>query len=193
MTAALLYGATSGALHAVSGPDHVLSLSPAALREPKGAFRVGLVWGVGHALGSVLLALPLIALAAHVHLQALSVLGQRLAGAVLLITAAVSYRALQRRGSESAERPRHPLWVGLVHGATGASALLLLLPAVFAGSPVETGLYLLAFSVGSTLAMAALTATIGRVGSRFDRSITERVQRALLCVSALLGVFWLVA
>lgn len=193
MTAALLYGATSGALHAVSGPDHVLSLSPAALSEPKGAFRVGLTWGAGHALGTLLLALPLLALAAHVHLETMSVLGQRLAGAVLLASAAASFRALRHHEHEKAARTRHPLWVGLVHGATGASALLLLLPAVFAGSPVESGLYLLAFSVGSTLAMAALTATIGRVGSRFDRASTARVQRALLGASALLGVFWLVA
>lgn len=49
MTAAILYGAGSGALYAVTGPDHVLSLGPVALRRKRGSFRVGLAWGVGPA------------------------------------------------------------------------------------------------------------------------------------------------
>ena len=79
MTLALLYGASSGALHAVSGPDHLLSLGPAALAAPRGSFRVGLVWGLGHALGTLVLSVPLLVLAELVPLEAFASVSERLA------------------------------------------------------------------------------------------------------------------
>jgi hypothetical protein len=46
VTTALLYGASSGALHAVTGPDHLLALGPVVLKRPNRSFAVGLSWGV---------------------------------------------------------------------------------------------------------------------------------------------------
>eukprot|EP00439_Symbiodinium_sp_Y106_P061091 s3646_g9.t1 len=44
-------GAGAGALHTLSGPDHLAALAPLALRVRKGpgaAFRTGMFWGSGH-------------------------------------------------------------------------------------------------------------------------------------------------
>lgn len=191
MTVAILSGATSGALHAVTGPDHLLSLGPAVLRAPRAASRIGLLWGAGHALGTLLLALPLLVLAHLVELSFLASVGDRLAGAALLVTAAWSWRAAKARAFAGAADTRSPVWVGLLHGVTGASALLLLLPSALSGSTLRAVTYLVAFALGSTVAMGALTHALGRVGGLLPPRAVAKAQRALLGGAAALGSFWL--
>lgn len=204
MTVALLSGAASGASHAVTGPDHLLSLGPAVLRAPRRASRIGLSWGAGHALGTLLLALPLLLLAELVELSFLSKVGDRLAGFALLVTAAWSWRSARARehadsstvanagANVAASATQSPLWVGLVHGLTGASALLLVLPSAFGGGTLRAAVYLVAFAIGSMLAMAALTHALGRVGGALEPRWVQVAQRALSLGALLLGGVWLI-
>lgn len=191
MTVAILTGASSGALHAVTGPDHLLSLGPAALRAPQHAGRIGLMWGVGHALGTLLLSLPLLVLAQLSQIGALANVGNRLSGAALLIMAAWSFRGLTRADSGSVET-RSPLWVGLIHGVSGAGALLLVLPSALSGDVERALVYLVAFAIGSTLSMALFTRALGRVGHALNPARLRRVQLGLLASAVALGSFWLI-
>lgn len=191
MTIALLYGAGSGALHAVTGPDHVLALGPAALREPRASFRLGLHWGAGHALGTLLLTLPLLALSQLVHAPALAAWGERAAG-LTLVLAAVWSLCQTRRPHEPSQAPaRGPLLVGLLHGATGAGSLLLILPVLVAGSPARSAIFIGAFALGSALAMALLTRTIAQLGARLSERSIARFQRVSIAAAAALGSYWL--
>lgn len=192
MTAALLYGAGSGALHAVTGPDHVLCLSPAALEQPKASWRIGLTWGAGHAIGTLLLAVPLLALSHVVHLPSLASWGERLAGAALLATALLTLRALRSDRAQETARLRSTLAVGLVHGATGAGSLVLLLPVIVTGSLERALSFLAAFALGSTLAMAGLTSAIAKLGQRLDARTVTRAQHLLALTALALGVSLLV-
>lgn len=192
MTVAILSGASSGALHAVTGPDHLLSLGPAALRSPHSAGRIGLIWGLGHALGTVLLSLPLLLLAQLAELSFLAALGDRLAGLALLVTAALSWRSTRGAPGAAALEARSPLLVGLVHGITGAGALLLVLPNTLGASWLRSSLYLAAFAAGSTVAMALLTRAIGHAGRSLPAHWLRRIQVTLMAGAASLGSFWLV-
>jgi nickel/cobalt transporter (NicO) family protein len=187
MTIALISGASSGALHAVTGPDHLLSLGPVALRSPTGAGRVGLKWGVGHGLGTLLLSLPLLLLAQVTHVAVLAAYSNRLAGLALLATAAWSWRTSRHGSMDHAAEERSPLWVGLIHGVTGAGALVLLLPHLLSGSFARAVAYLLAFALGSTLVMGLLTQLIGRFGSALSTLAIARLQRVLLVAAMLPG------
>jgi nickel/cobalt transporter (NicO) family protein len=192
MTLAILSGASSGALHAVTGPDHLLSLGPAALRAPSAAGRIGLFGGAGHALGTLLLSLPLLVLAQLTQVSWLATVGDRVAGAALIAMAAWSWRRLRHAGHNSGGADtRSPFWVGLVHGVTGAGALLLVLPTALSGDVTRALLYLAAFALGSTLAMALLTRAVGRIGHFFDGKQLRGVQQALLCGAVMLGSSWL--
>jgi nickel/cobalt transporter (NicO) family protein len=191
MAVAILYGAGSGALHAVTGPDHVLSLGPVALQRPKASFRIGLAWGVGHALGTVLLSLPLLLLSQVVHVPMFAQWGDKLAGFALLAAAAWSWRSA--KNTDAAADTRRPAFVGLVHGISGAGSLLLVLPVLIAGSLQHTLLFLGAFSIGSTLAMALLTALIAKVGSGLSPDLLARIRTGMIGTAALLGVYWLLA
>jgi len=48
-------GLGSGALHALSGPDHLLGVAPHAVGRRRGAWRVGVAWGAGHAAATGIL------------------------------------------------------------------------------------------------------------------------------------------
>jgi hypothetical protein len=50
----------AGSVHVLSGPDHLAAVAPLAVRQPRAASRLGLVWGLGHVLGlGVVVALAL--------------------------------------------------------------------------------------------------------------------------------------
>lgn len=191
MFSAALYGASSGALHALTGPDHLLSLGPIALRHPRSPWRVGLAWGVGHGLGTLLLGLPAIFLTQRLHLPVLASWSDRLAGSALVATALWSWWSLRHFHGHAARETRSPLWVGLVHGVTGAAALLLMLPAMLQGSVWYVALFLGAFAVGGALAMATLTEALARLGSRLPPRTISRVQRTMVACSLALGISWL--
>ncbi len=186
----LAYGAGSGALHAVTGPDHVLSLGPAALAAPRhAAFGVGLRWGIGHGLGTLLLALPLLALAGSLPAAAVAGAGEALGGAALLIMALLSARSLRSpRALVAGSERRRPALVGFVHGLTGAGALVLVLPGVVGASGGHRVVSLLAFGLGGALAMATLTRLIARAGQDLRPATLARVQWTLVGGGALAGL-----
>ncbi|MBM7113911.1 hypothetical protein I3V78_10170 [Archangium primigenium] len=59
--------------------------------------------------------------------------------------------------------------MGLIHGLTGAAAVLLFLPAAVSASVAWKVLYLGGFALGSTLAMAGLTAALAATTRRMPR------------------------
>ena len=203
MTAALT-GLGSGALHAVAGPDHVLSLAPLSVGRCRGAWRVGLAWGLGHGGGTLLLAL----LASMLPLEAVGPWAARLAGVALAATGALNLVSLRRARAQLAARSaplearatlraftgvRAVAAVGLVHGATGAAALLLLLPALTrTGGHGDGALYLAGFTVGSTAAMAGLTAALSALtgAGRAAAALMRHVPRAASAASIPVGIAW---
>jgi hypothetical protein len=198
MTAALT-GLGSGALHALTGPDHLVSLAPLSLGRARGGWVVGLLWGVGHALGTLLLGGLLLAAASQVPLASAAAWAERIAGAALVAMGAWGLRAL-RRHAPATSGPGAPVsWralvtIGLVHGATGAAALLLLLPAAAAASGLQQAVYLGGFSLGSTLAMAGLTGALSAAARWPAAAAVVRRAPAVASAAAIaLGAAWVVA
>ena len=201
MTVAVLYGAGSGMLHAVTGPDHVLSLGPVALRQPRRSWRIGLAWGVGHAVGTLLLALPVLWLAHVVDVDGLAAVSDRVAGVALVVMSLWSLFTLRRHRHDRDDDHDHdhahgadrsPFVVGVVHGATGAGALVLVLPVLVAGSTAMSAAFLVAFGVGSTLAMAVLTTCIARLSGSLSAKAVTRAQTTLTLLALVLGLGWMV-
>jgi hypothetical protein len=193
MTAALS-GLGSGALHALSGPDHLLSLVPLSVGRGRGAWRVGFVWGVGHAAGTAAAATLLLLALSAAHVEVVGVWAERIAGGALVAMGFANAVALRRaRPPEpgSAAARAAVFAVGLVHGLTGAAALLLLVPAA-AGPGLHAFPYLGGFSVGSTAAMAALTAALASLSrsGRLTPAVARRVPAAASFASIAVGVAW---
>ena len=198
MTAAALAGIGWGAFHAVTAPDHVVSLAPACSR--RGAWRVGLLWGTGHAVGTLAWAAAVV-LASRLGVGLLASPGWDAAlrvvgGAALLATGVLGWRRAARLRAASAssvgERPAATLLVGAVHGVTGATAVLLVLPMLAGGGPERFG-WIGGFALGSTLAMSALTAVLGLGAVALSRRALGRAVAAASLGSVALGVAWIAA
>jgi len=197
---ATLTGLGSGALHALSGPDHLVSLTPLSVGRPRG-WTIGLLWGAGHGVGTLLLG-GLLLLAAHeLPLASVATWAERIAGVALLGLGLQGLRSSLRGLGAAAGAPpagagrlawRAVVTIGFIHGATGAAGLLLLLPAAVTGTPAEQALFLAGFTVGSTLAMAALTEGLATASRRPAASRLVRHAPPVASVASIaLGVVWI--
>lgn len=190
---AMMAGVVWGALHAVSGPDHVLCLAPRVIARPRGAWLVGLLWGAGHGIGTVVFFAALAALVHVAQAEHLVALADRAAGFSLVATGLLglrSIRVLRERDLAKAAAPwRYGAFlVGVLHGFTGAAAVVVAVPAL-GGAGAHRAVWLLGFAVGSAAAMALLTAVLA-AGSR---ALAGRVVGAAAAATSALSVFMGVA
>jgi hypothetical protein len=192
MGVAAIAGMSWGALHAVAAPDHVLSLAPEAVARPRSAWRIGLWWGAGHALGTLAFAAAAAVLAAALHAERLEGFADRAAGLALVATGLLGLRrcwalhAAAARAAAIASRGGN-FAVGVLHGLTGAAALVLALPAL-AGSGAARWVWLAGFSLGSTAAMAALTAGLAAGARRLTGPLVRLAAPFASGLSVLVGV-----
>lgn len=217
-------GLLAGLLHVFAGPDHLAAVAPLAARQGARAWRLGLRWGLGHAAGALLLGLLALILREVLPLERLSAWSERAVGLVLIgiglwgLHQAWRLR-LHTHRHEHDEGPHehihahaagsaHPpervdtphdhghaaFGVGLLHGAAGSHHLFGLLPALALPSRLASGLYLLAFALGSIAGMLFFSGLLGRFFAAL-RGGGERGYRALLGGTGLaaiaVGVFWL--
>lgn len=81
---ALTSGLLAGTTHVLTGPDHLAALAPVATRQPGAGFRLGIIWGVGHGIGVLALALLGAFLGASYDLDALSHYTETIVGLSLI-------------------------------------------------------------------------------------------------------------
>ncbi len=180
----------TGARHAFE-PDHLAAVSTLVAGAPsrRAMARQGLAWGVGHALA--------VGLASAMFLPLRHLLPARLDDALELAVAcvlvALGVRSLLDAGQASVSH-RHrgtPLAVGFAHGLAGSGALVATLAALEDSSSVRA-LYILAFGVGATGAMAALSGFfgVGLARAMEVASVRRRVQLTAGAISSAVGLGW---
>jgi hypothetical protein len=195
MAAATLAGLAWGALHAVTAPDHVLSLAPVCGR--RGAWRIGLWWGSGHALGTLVWTIAVVAatrLGVGLLDSSWAESASRVAaGIVLVVTGVLGWRRARRLDATSADVPARPasaLLVGAVHGLTGAAAVLMIAPAL-SGDAIHGLGWVGGFTLGSTVAMSALTSVLGMAALALSARALARAVSAASLGSVALGIGWI--
>lgn len=188
MLTVFFLGFLAGAVHTLSGPDHLAALAPFASSGRREAWALGTRWGLGHAAGVVLVGLFALALRGLLPLDALSAAGEHAIGALLIGVGLLGgYRALRdrvhahrhRHGGNEHEHahahggPTHrhthvAFAVGVLHGFAGGSHLIGIVPAL-ALSWVGAASYLVGFAAGTIGTMVAFVAAI---------SLTARAMKA---------------
>src|SRR5919197_258921 len=158
-------------------------------RPARRATRLGLAWGAGHAAALLVLGAPIVLLGAHLPAGVQQV-ADVLAGGVIMPLAVRPARRWRQGGFHVHEHAhgsvvhrhlhRHPgrarhahahehrlvrsqaqaFGIGLLHGASGSAAVVLLLLATI-GSRAAAVAALAAFAAGTALSMAALSLGIG--------------------------------
>jgi len=219
---AAMTGLIAGAVHVVTGPDHLTAVAPLAVRRPRAAWLPGVRWGLGHSAGVGLVGLLSLGLRGLMPVDLLSSWGERLVGVMLF---GIGLWALQRALKENVHAHEHEhdglrhvhfhvhrrhevhhgkgahlhahvaFGIGTLHGLAGSSHFLGVLPALAFPTRAEAVAYLVAFGVGTICAMAGFSWGMGWLTTRFAHR-GPRIYRGLMgaCAMAAIGVgcFWLV-
>jgi hypothetical protein len=184
-------GLVAGFLHVLSGPDHLAAVAPLSAADHKGAWKIGLRWGMGHSAGVVLVGAVIFFLKNLLHVERFSAFNERMVGVALILIGgwgllkAFSHHihvhthkhgglehvhvhghlhehpGVKHPGKETHLHMRAALGVGVLHGLAGSSHFLGVLPALALPTAAATALYLGTFAAGTISAMILFAATIG--------------------------------
>jgi ABC-type nickel/cobalt efflux system permease component RcnA len=199
---ALLSGLAAGAVHVISGPDHLAAIAPLALTNWRKALAIGFRWGLGHSSGVLLVGLLALLAREILPLEAVSGWAERFVG-VLLIgigiwglrrslrtrlhahehshdgTTHVHYHAhgpaeAHRPAEKRSHRHTHTAFiVGTVHGIAGGSHFVGVVPALLFPNRFDSLVYLSAFAVGTVLGMSLFASALGYASQKLQHTPTR--------------------
>jgi len=206
MSLVVMYGSALllGSAHAF-GPDHVAAVTVFALRrpDPRSAMEFGLRWAAGH--GVIIFCFGALLVLAGSRLPASAdVFAERMVGCVLIgmgMWAVLRARHLARRAHHPApRRSAHPMShaptaIGMLHGLAGNGAVVAIAPLAALGATAHALGFLLAFAIGTALAMAAYAFLAGLVLHR-TMLASQQAARAVASgaglLTVLIGLAWVI-
>jgi ABC-type nickel/cobalt efflux system permease component RcnA len=188
-------GLLAGAVHVVTGVDHLAALVPLSVGRGWRAFGTGLRWGLGHSGGVLVVGALALLLRERFDVQLVGVWGERAVGLLLVALGALALRRALRLhahahehgahqpsahvhwhahahaadGEHAAEARHHghaAFVAGTFHGIAGSGHLLGVLPALALPGWVGSAIYLLAFGLGTLAAMGGFAAALGAGSAR---------------------------
>jgi hypothetical protein len=89
-------GVAAGAIHVVSGADHLAALLPLSVGQRGRAFGLGVRWGIGHSAGVLVIGALAVALRHWIDIAAVEVWGERLVGVMLIALGVLGIRRALR-------------------------------------------------------------------------------------------------
>ncbi len=206
----LLTAMAAGFAHALEA-DHMAAVTTFVSKRPRpiAALGFGVRWGLGHSLALLIAGGALILLGLQVPEDValalefgVGIMLVGLGGWVLLGLARIrSITPAHALAYENAAPHFHAhspgsstLWVGVAHGLAGTAAFLTLIPITLLSSPWMAAGYLLAFGVGTVLAMGIYALVAGivfhRVGEQVPR-LARMMQLGTGVATAVLGILWM--
>ena len=214
MLISILTGFAAGAVHVVSGADHMVAMAPSSVRKPGLALMDGLAWGIGHSAGVLILSLLGILAKDFVNIQLMSSYAEFLVGISLLIVGSLAIRTSLKvnihmhqhmHGNETPHEHFHfhapgnklhrshthaATGLGVLHGFAGASHLVAVIPAL--ALPLLGALaYLFAYLLGSVFAMGCVVLGISFATSKANKMFYPFLMRSIGTLSIVTGIFWL--
>lgn len=196
MLLAVVAGLSAGFLHVLAGPDHLAAVAPLAMSAERAAWRSGLVWGVGHTVGVLLVGVLLLTVRELLPLDALSAWSERAVGAALIAIGAWGLWHVRHPHTHRHVSGRASFAMGTMHGLAGSSHLFGVLPSLLFASRLEAGVYLSAFGVGAIAAMTAFAALMGSVAAASglsDATVRRTIVYATSLAAVAVGGVWLLA
>jgi len=214
MLISVLTGFAAGAVHVVSGADHMVAMAPSAIKKPQLALTDGLAWGVGHSAGVLILSILGILAKDLINIELMSSYAEFLVGISLLIVGILSIRTSLRvnihvhqhmHGEETPHKHFHfhsfgnkfhrshthaATGLGVLHGFAGASHLVAIIPAL--ALPLGGALsYLFAYLLGSVFAMGCVVVGISFAANKANKMFYPFLMRSIGGLSIVIGIFWL--
>lgn len=218
----LLSGFLAGSIHILTGADHLAAIAPLAIKQHRQSWLLGAHWGMGHASGVGVAFVIVLLLRGIFNVGAFSSWGDRIVGVTLIGIGVWGIRAALKEKIHSHSHEHdgfnhehihfhaHPVdhehsaehvhkhaafGVGILHGMSGTSHYVGMLPALALPSQSSAIAYVGAFGGGTVCAMAVFALVLGLIASKFALGQAAVYRRLLLgCCSLTIavGVIWLV-
>ncbi len=216
----IVTGLMAGLIHVLTGPDHLTAIAPLAVRRPKAAWIPGMRWGLGHSSGVAAVGLLALWLRDRLPVDLLSSWGDRIVGVVLFgigiwaLRRAMKHNVHAHEHEHQGERHVHlhvhphpaqhdqlqahdrhthtAFAIGTLHGFAGSSHILGILPMLALPSRTLAVTYLIAFGIGTVLAMAGFSSGIGWLTHRYATH-SVNIYRGLMgtCAVAAMAIGWI--
>lgn len=188
----LFAGLFAGALHVISGPDHLAAIAPLSAERGPGSARLGFRWGLGHSGGVVLVGLLALLLRESFDITAFAADGEWLVGITLIGIGLwglrrayagkirdtehdhgpVQHAHIHLADGGNSHRHNHTAFaIGTLHGMAGSSHVLGIVPALALPTVTEAALFLGAYTIGTILTMTLFAAGLGAIASRCEQFI----------------------
>ena len=214
MLISILTGFSAGAVHVVSGADHMVAMAPSSMRKPRIALIDGLAWGIGHSAGVLILSILAILAKDLINIELMSSYAEFFVGLSLLIVGFLAIRTSLKvnihmhqhmHGEESSHNHFHfhspgnklhlshthaATGLGVLHGFAGASHLVAVIP-VLALPLLGAIAYLVAYLLGSVFAMGCVVLGISFATSKANKMFYPFLMRSIGGLSIVIGIFWL--
>ena len=212
-------GIAAGLIHVFSGPDHLAAIAPLAMKRQRGAWLTGLRWGVGHASGVGFVGVLSLILRGVLPVDLISNWSDRLVGVLLIGIGLWTLRKAllihkhshehegethehihvhSRSGAKSHALKRHvhthaAFGIGTLHGLSGSSHFLAIIPALAMPSTALAIAYLACYGVGTVLAMILFATAINSVSTRFAGTVKiyRRFMFACSGIAVVVGCIWM--
>ncbi len=214
MLISILTGFAAGAVHVVSGADHMVAMAPASIKKPRVALSEGLAWGIGHSAGVLILSILGILAKDLINIKLMSSYAEFLVGISLLIVGFLAIKTSLKvnihmhrhmHGDEKPHKHFHfhspgnkihkshthaATGLGFLHGFAGASHLFAVIPAL--ALPLFGALaYLFAYLLGSVFAMGCVVLGISFATNKANKMFYPFLMRFIGALSIVTGIFWL--
>jgi ABC-type nickel/cobalt efflux system permease component RcnA len=79
-----LTGFLASSVHVITGPDHLAAVTPLAIENRKKAWHIGLMWGIGHVLGMLIIGMLYLLFKEFINVDRISEHSELLVGVVLI-------------------------------------------------------------------------------------------------------------
>ncbi|MGI8907913.1 MAG: sulfite exporter TauE/SafE family protein [Candidatus Sumerlaeaceae bacterium] len=217
----VLTGLMAGAVHVLTGPDHLAAIAPLAARGQNRGWVRGIRWGIGHFAGLAIVALLSLWLREKLPLELISSWGERVVGAVLIVIGlwalrhAICTKLHVHEHDHDGGRHLHvhvhvghgdhelpgahehthaSVAIGALHGLAGSSHVLAILPMLALPTAAQAVTYLLAFGIGTVAAMGAFSCGMGKLSERcaaHHANLYRGMMSGCAVAAILLGGVWM--
>ena len=204
-------GLIAGAIHVVSGADHLIAMTPSSIASPKHALKNGLSWGIGHSSGVVLLSFLAIYFKDVTQVSKFSNFAEFLVGISLLIIGiiaiknsfkfnfhshlhkhnnGISHKHLHSHINKDQQHSHALTGLGVLHGIAGGTHLIAVIPAL--ALPIQEALaYLISYLIGSLIIMIIFTYLISVTTINAGKNSVKKLIAFAGGISFSMGLFWI--
>ncbi len=196
----LFQGILVSSLHVIGGPDHLAAVTPIAIESKSKSWFIGLLWGLGHTAGVLLIGMLFLLFREFIPVEKISRHSEQIVGIVLV---AIGVWALIKVGNGSVRRHKETgqknnviaaFSVGFIHGLAGVSHLIGIIPTLALPSTIDSVMYLCGFGVGTVFTMVCFSWILGFLAQKFSDNNKTKLFKNLRIfggsIAIIVGLFW---